>query len=119
MSNLISGKEALIALANGDEVEYDRDGVWCAVHHMLIGTMVNDVYKFRIKPRTITINGIEVPASFEPKTGDGVWILNDDSKNGYIPVILQGNIKYKFGAWRTEDEIKQVVSALRSIFRGE
>ena len=54
MSKLISGKEALIALANGEEVEYKtKDGEWNPIPELL-GSM-----KMRLKPRTITINGVE------------------------------------------------------------
>ena len=56
MSELISGKEALIALANGQEVEYfdEKLGEWVYMditHHFK--------RDFRLKPRTITINGVE------------------------------------------------------------
>ena len=56
MSELISGKEALIALANDQEVEYfdEKLGEWVYMdmtHHFK--------RDFRLKPRTITINGVE------------------------------------------------------------
>ena len=56
MSKLISGKEALIALANDQEVEYfdEKLGEWVYMditHHFK--------RDFRLKPRTITINGVE------------------------------------------------------------
>ena len=55
MSELISGKEALIALANDQEVEYfdEKLGEWVYMdmtHHFK--------RDFRLKPRTITINGV-------------------------------------------------------------
>lgn len=57
MSELISGKEALIALANNQEVEYfdEKLGEWVYMdmtHHFK--------RDFRLKPRTITINGFEL-----------------------------------------------------------
>ncbi len=65
---LISGKEALIALANGEEVEF-KDGMdkWDNIkHHMNLDLSMfltsPDWMKFRLKPRTITINGIEAPS---------------------------------------------------------
>ena len=74
---LISGKEALIALANGEEVEY-----WCetdpsiqkrwtpikSLSEYKLSYFLEDKprFEFRLKPRTILINGIEVPAPFEP-----------------------------------------------------
>ena len=59
MSELISGKEALIALANGEEVEFYHNNCWSWVGEMIIiKHFVDDSFQFRIKPRTITINGI-------------------------------------------------------------
>ena len=83
MSELISGKEALIALANGDSVEA------CVTHRLkkdewhwfdAKSLTVNEIevmetdgnpdgsnilaIAFRINPRTITLNGIEAPTSF-------------------------------------------------------
>ena len=65
MSNLISGKEALIALANGEEVEYkttDNAGSkWHQAKMLTVNTIMNfddACILFRLKPRTITINGI-------------------------------------------------------------
>ena len=113
MSELISGKEALIALANDQEVEYfdEKLGEWVYMditHHFK--------RDFRLKPRTITINNIEVPAPFEPKDGDEVWCISDDHGCGYCMYDWQINHSVVIGAWRTEEEIKQVVAALRSIF---
>ena len=121
MSKLISGKEAKLAWANGKKLQ---------IANMIAGedfydindsnTTLNifdlDFYRFRLKPRTISINGIEVPAPFEPKVGEDYWHINPRYEKGYhfndeLDSFCQ------FGAWRTEDEIKQVVSALRSVFK--
>ena len=131
MSKLISGKEALIALANGEEVEY-----WCetdpsiqkrwtpikSLSEYKLSYFLEDKprFEFRLKPRTISINGIEVPAPFEPKEGDTVFIPSNFLQQGYMECkhqTFEGSV-YQFGAWRTEEEIKQVVSALRSVFKG-
>ena len=114
---LISGKEALIALANGEDVQASVNGFdWKdAVEYGLVYFLNGDAY-FRLKPRTILINGIEVPAPFEPKPGElyyhpcgyrecGYWFNTNDGFD-YL------------GAWRTEEEIKQVVAALRQVFGG-
>ena len=90
MSELISGKEALIALANGDEVEWTHFSVgeWHKVPQKtakLQYFLDDDLgWKFRLKPRTITINGIEVPAPFEPKDGDTVFIPSNFLQQGYM-----------------------------------
>lgn len=64
---MMTGKEALIALANGEEVEF-KDGMekWENIkHHMNLDLSMfltaPEWMKFRLKPRTITINGIELP----------------------------------------------------------
>lgn len=128
MSKLISGKEALIALANGGDVQYKfPDGIWMDFTTNLnlrgsglkVVDFLNDYAEFRLKARTITINGIEVPAPFEPKEDCIVFIIDDGKTCNYR------QYDYEFGAedesnwigiWRTEEEIKQVVAALRSVF---
>lgn len=123
MSKLISGKEALIAWYDGVEVEvnYAEKG-WKLLKFPDYGIDVfkSENHTFRIKPKTITLNGIEVPAPFEPKEGDEFWYISPMTKYGY-DVGCYGDKLIKniqFGAWRTEDEIKQVVAALRSVFKG-
>ena len=117
MSELISGKEALIALANDQEVEYfdEKLGEWVYMditHHFK--------RDFRLKPRTITINNIEVPAPFEPKNGEIFYYVSADHEDGYAWRRMHDDTPkhlISLGAWRTEEEIKQVVAALRSIFK--
>lgn len=125
MSNLISGKEAFIALANGEEVEFknlNRES-WHAIEsfsNYRLDEFLEDKLKFRLKPKTITLNGIEVPAPFEPKYGEiyfHLWAGYDlgYGHNRYDSVDDDGCFT-QFGAWRTEEEIKQVVEALRKVF---
>lgn len=126
MSELISGKEALIALANGEDVEFFYRDVWDSIGEMIvIDHFMSDKFKFRPKPRTITINGIEVPAPFEPKEEDQYWYLDSSDQQGYNTDIRNHEEMFsqfkktafcQIGLWRTEEEIKQVVAALRSIF---
>ena len=132
---LISGKEALIALANGESVQCanavtlnwsDVDG---DCHIDLFTTAKNRNgfdFVFRLKPRTITLNNIEVPAPFEPKNGEDFYYLDCTSDNygGWAKTswrnVESDSFKNNtvFGAWRTEEEIKQVVAALRQVFGG-
>ena len=117
MSELISGKEALIAFLDGKEVEFkDVTNTWHKAHSGLTLDVVSR-YQFRLKPRTIKLNGIEVPAPFKPKHGDEIWFLHPDYGCGYLDGDYDPAESYaQFGAWRSEEEIKQVVAALRSIF---
>ena len=120
---LISGKEALIALANGEQVEFFYRDVWDSIGEMIvIDHFISDKFKFRLKPRTITINGIEVPAPFEPKEGETYWCFSTQTVIGYGHNVYESERADRrfinMGAWRTEDEIKQVIATLRQVFGG-
>jgi len=137
---LISGKEALIALANGESVQKKTDSwhgdCWLDISKkepfnldcFLSGlNRHGDTIKFRLKPRTISINGIEVPAPFEPKEEDQYWYLDSNDPQGYNTDIRNHEEMFsqfkktafcQIGLWRTEEEIKQVVAALRQVFGG-
>ncbi|MFU8928333.1 hypothetical protein [Acinetobacter puyangensis] len=73
-----------------------------------------------LKPRTINLNGIEVPAPFEPKVGEKYWHLSNETILGYGWDESENSEYDKrvltLGAWRNEEEIKQVVAALRKVF---
>lgn len=68
MSEFISGKDALIALLSGKDVQllYDNEN-WDLIEDWkswdVKTFLTNDDYgyKFRLKPRTITLNGVELP----------------------------------------------------------
>ena len=128
MSKLISRKEAKLAWANGKKLQmantivgedfYDIDD-----SNTTLNIFDLDFYKFRLKPHTITLNNIEIPAPFEPKLGEKYWIIETSDKNSYSYISSFENDEQdksltKLGAWRTKEEIKQVVSALRSVFKG-
>lgn len=115
MTNLISGKEALIALANGEEVEYFDE----KLNEFVYMDMTHHFNrKFRRKPRTVTLNGVEVPAPFLPEEGELFYHVSPEYEKGYaVSTAHERNETtwQQFGAWRTEEEIKQVVAALRQI----
>ena len=120
MSELISGKEALIALANGDEVELQATGDmnWYDSTQWTVGELLCFKGRFRLKPRTITINEIEVPCNKSKHDKDDVvWVINTTCENWY-DWIYGSNCDSNTLYWETEEEIKQVVSALRSVFKG-
>ena len=69
-------------------------------------------------PRTITINGIEVPeCGKDYKYGNAMYILNSLEIGEYCMVVLDKADDVPAYWWRTESEIKQVVEALRSVFK--
>lgn len=121
---LLSRGEAKLAWANGKKLQiantvvgedfYDMDD-----SNTTLNIFDLDFYQFRLKPRTITINGIEVPAPFEPKEGDKYYHISIQTSIGYgWDEWESSNYDARasiFGAWRTEEEIKQVVSVLRNV----
>lgn len=58
---MISGKEALIALANGEDVEYlEDDNKWHLIDKEVVVISALIDCKLRLKPRTVNLNGVEV-----------------------------------------------------------
>lgn len=124
MSELISGKEALIALANGEEVQYisagmSDSGFWSdseKTKNFTIHDFYSGSWAFRLKPRTITLNGIEVPCNKSKHDKDDVvWVINTVCENWY-DWTYGSNCDSNTLYWKSEDEIKQVVAALRKVF---
>lgn len=83
MSELISGKDALIALANGKEVQGTMGGEWTDISIeqklsiRLFTTGKNnagDAIFFRLKPSTVTLNGIE----FSPCVSIGICRIKNE-----------------------------------------
>jgi hypothetical protein len=136
---LIGGKEALIALANGEDVDacvtlrqnrdewHWFDAKTLTVNEIEVMETDGDSYggdileiAFRLKPKTITINGIEVPAPADDKDyhHQGIWILNSLEPKEYGYVVLDITDELPRYWWKSEGEIKQVVAALRQVFGG-
>ena len=127
---LISGKEALTKVTEGT-VQYkcDEDPVadrWTTITDHFwdqynLGVFLNEntTWKFRLKPRTILINGIEVPAcgvDYKPHTF--MFVLNSLEPCEYSKIMLDESDEIPPYWWSTEDEIKQVVAALRQVLGG-
>lgn len=109
MSELISGKEALIALANGEEVEWrhpELDWFKAPQCNMRTQDFFSGVYQFRLKPRTVTINGIEVPKPDYIQHGR----VGSECSGWYI------DIGGTYFLYKNRKDYDAVVAALRSIF---
>ncbi|WP_394651375.1 hypothetical protein [uncultured Acinetobacter sp.] len=122
---LISGADALRALADGEEVEYSHGEENCVrwttirsfeEYSLDVFLGIGTRFKFRLKPRTVKLE-IEVPALFEPKYGDYVFTIDSNATDGWTKFLYQASMERKiiYGAWRTEAEIKIVVEQLRKI----
>ncbi|MEW0895323.1 hypothetical protein KWF57_18460 [Acinetobacter baumannii] len=128
---LISGAEALRALADGKDVEYNwlnqKSSQWMLIsdelkqfslYEILNGTTEFGAIKFRLKPQTIKLE-LELPKPFEPKDGEVYYYLkpsnawgfgcgewgDDSMQNEYI----------QYGAWPTKEDVLKVVEQLRKI----
>lgn len=73
MSELISKKQAAKAFIDGEDVEFmDQTGQWRTILDNTVLKVFLDRTHFRLKPRTITINGVDVG---QPQSCD--WNFND------------------------------------------
>ncbi len=124
--DLISGAEALRALADGKEVEgfSEENEEWIPIVYFTVQEVVNGLYKFRLKPQTSNLKPqtikleLELQKPFEPEEDCHVYILDDGKTDGYRRYFYEvhGDKGNEFiGIWKTEDEIKQVVEQLRKI----
>ncbi|EPQ0106604.1 hypothetical protein OKB31_000218 [Acinetobacter baumannii] len=127
---LISGADALRALADGKEVDVHestyKNEVWFNLKDTkftpaeILAEKVRDkpyTLTFRLKPQTIKLE-LELPKPFEPEEDCHVYILDDGKTDGYrrYSYEVHGDKGNTFiGIWRTEEEIKQVVEQLRKI----
>lgn len=117
--SLISGDEALRALADGKEVEFKHDTQgWVPCLGLNIERVLGGWHQMRLKPQTIKLE-LEFPKPFEPKVGEIYWYLTTSNSKGYdwnqFQSVMGDEFYCQFGAWRTEAEAKQVVEQLRKI----
>ncbi|MDP7899614.1 hypothetical protein QWI44_02745 [Acinetobacter pittii] len=124
-SDLISGADALRALADGvkpEEIE-GRFSSGIETYFLSMDGKVDVFLKylnkklFRLKPQTVKVE-LELPKPFEPEEDCHVYILDDGKTDGYrrYSYEVHGDKGNEFiGIWKTEDEIKQVVEQLRKI----
>ena len=122
---LVTGSDAFNAKMAGESVLWKMEGgdwqEWTDCTCWSKAVLTDVKYSFKIKPKTVKIE-IEIPAPFEPKEGEEYFLLNPFQECGYDTYIFDSNgcdhIYVQFGAWRTEEEIQQVVAALRNSIKG-
>lgn len=93
-------KEALIAHLQGERVEaMGVEGEWKPLmqkigegHFRYIDHNIYMDLSFRLAPRTITVNGVEVPAPEKevPNHGDEVFYADPCNKDFYYPITWYG-----------------------------
>jgi len=121
---LLSGAEAKIAWANGNLIQTltrNGDNSW---HDLINSEATLDVFEnplfFRLKPKTIVVNGIEIPAPEQPIMGEWFYYLSTEFKEGYSSRRLHDDTPeylYQYGAWLDERDMQEVVKAYRSFAR--
>ena len=113
---LISGADAKLAWAKGECVEYSIfDSGWYVIDGTLNLCVFDDRpdIKFRLKPRTITLN-VDIPTPFKPKVGEFAFYLDGSCKECFDFYQYDG-IDLGNPLWRSSEEIKQVVKVLSSL----
>lgn len=83
--------DVALAAANGEEIQYfNQHGVWMSK----TGGHLNAGVKYRIKPRTITVNGFEVPEPMRetPEIGSQYWIATTTSQSLAGDVVWDADI---------------------------
>ncbi|MCZ6923877.1 hypothetical protein [Acinetobacter baumannii] len=117
---LISGADALRALADGNSVECQNKSTfeWFNCLSLSVAELVEGSCKYRIKPQTVKLE-LELPKPFEPEEGEKYWWINPNAKLGYEwdtnDLERTDFNRIAMSVWRTEEEIKQVVEQLRKI----
>lgn len=119
MSELISGKKAKLAWANGEKLQWRDDEFtkWIDLSDKCRLEIFHEM-EFRVKPSNIKINGIEVPKSANESEYNGglIWVLCGTDTREYTSLALDESDDLPAYWWKSEEEIKQVVAALRSVF---
>ena len=127
--DLIDGKAALAAALAGEKVQLSLepweekhwDDFIPGIDETSTKVFFTDFHGeqkifFRIKPKTISINGIEVPAPIQPQHYQDVWVISGLQENGYTKTINKDGDDYPLGCWATEHHIKKVLAALHNAF---
>ncbi|MEN4983718.1 hypothetical protein [Acinetobacter modestus] len=120
---LISGADALRALADGKEVELrDKENNWVrANNHHLLGLFLGNAFDFRLKPRTIKLS-LEIPSPFEPKLGETYYFITTSNSQGFDFTEFEDSdgdeLYMQLGAYRSASDASKAFEALRGGIKG-
>ena len=119
-SEILTPLQVAEALINGDDLEYTYNGtIWMSAEQEYGEVFFyNDgVYKYRVKPKTIVINGVEVVAPLTRKPNqEFIYFINFFKSRVYqLPTEnLTFNHKY---FWATKEDAQQVLNAMLIPFK--
>ena len=111
---ILSPLQVAEALINGDDLEYTYNGtIWMSAEQEdgEVFFYNDGVYKYRVKPKTIVINGVEVPAPIDTKYlgyPDKVYGVNFSRKSVYDTT---GNTDRGL-FWATEEDAQKALDAM-------
>lgn len=119
---LISGADALRALADGLDVQQWNGSIWWDVEgNYQIDVFRCGKYKFRLKPRTITLK-LEIPAPFEPKMGETYYFITTSNSQGFDFTEFDNSdgdkLYMQLGAYRSASDASKAFEALRGGIKG-
>lgn len=117
---LINGVDAFNYKMAGEAVLWKMEGSdwqdWTDCTCWSKAALTGGKYSFKIKPKTVKIE-IEIPTPFEPKVDEFAFYLDGSCKDGFDFYQYDG-IDLGNPLWRSSEEIKQVVAALRNGIKG-
>ncbi len=120
--NILSPLEAAEALLKGDDLEVitTSKGDWQTLDKHQNSVTVKNLkrWKFRHKPKTVIINGVEVVAPVDTKSlgyPDKVWGLNLTRKSVYSSTGHTNEGLF----WATEEDAQKALDAMLIPFKGD
>lgn len=111
-------KVAEYLLAGTPELEYQGDsggGWFTVVRPDIINMQTIQQYKFRIKPQTICINGVDVPKPIELHSASVVWCIALSAKSVYR--TIGSNVSVGALYWATAEDAQAVLDAMLIPFK--
>ena len=120
MTDIMNGAVARKAWGDGESLLIDNIDLltqsWVELTpETPLSVFSNPNLRFKVKPPFI-INGVKTPHPFTPKKGESFFTIHPLSRTGWTKVVYDGGYYLQYGAWRTQEEIEEVVKAYHSPF---
>lgn len=116
-SALLGSLQAFTAWLNGYEVEFLYNDQATLIDADTPLDIFLTSHGFRLKQKTIKLE-LEIPRPFKPQKGEKYWFMSPFHNTGYdyhtYTDDLVDKFRIQYGAYRTEEEMKQVVAAWRN-----